>query len=456
MIRWKKPKKFVIIKRNTIKVIPVLVIAIVAAVGVYLLLAAHATSTYTRGEAENGTLGGSAAVTPDTSASNGTAVTFGTKDYIVPSTIADNCSTDVSGALNAWIASVPNNSTIEFPANACYGITSSLVINNRSNVTLDGNNGQVKLLTTTANSAYNLSVWKVAGGSNITFTNMNLYGDNPDTGGDASNASCNPDGPLEYQYGIDFQGTHTGGLYAVNINNVCGDFVEVESQDDSAGDDIFADYSSNITIYGGTFNVAGRQGIAITNGDTVNIGGATIEDVAQDAIDVETDVAQEYATNIDIANNNFKYIAGGLLANFGAGGSPNVGTMTFKNNTQTNPLTCNPLIWGGTPSGSTTRTNYVITGNQLDPYYAMVNLTSVNDVTISNNTDSGAAGNGGCSNSGVYPGVILDGVNTATITNNNFGSAVNAIDQITGGSGLVACSNEDAEVSTFSLPTVCN
>jgi hypothetical protein len=412
------------------------------------LIASHAESPYASVNAGNGTLGGPASL------DNG-GVLF-TNIYTPPNSIASNCSTDVSASLNTWIASVPNNSAIVFPANSCYGLTSSLTLTGRSGLTINGNGGEVKLLTTLANSSGSLSIWDVNGGSNITIENSTLIGDNPDTGGVPSTGQCSPSGTLEWQYGIAFEGTNTGTVKNDTIEDVCGDFVEAEPLDTTIQNPQFGDDATNITITGGGFYTAGRQGVGITDGNNVTVSGVTIENVSQDAIDVEADTAQELDSNITITNNTFSYIAGALLANFGAGGSPNVGTITFSGNTQTHPLNCIASVYGGTPSGSTARTNYVITNNNLEPYETLADLSSMNNVTITGNTDSGAAGNGGCSNNGVYSGVNLDDVNTATVSNNNFGSTVNTIDQVTGGSDITVCSNQDSQTTTFNLPTVCN
>src|SRR4051812_40691114 len=40
--------------------------------------------------------------------------------YQVPTTISGNCSVDVSPALLAWIATVPDNSVLTFTSGACY------------------------------------------------------------------------------------------------------------------------------------------------------------------------------------------------------------------------------------------------------------------------------------------------------------------------------------------------
>ena len=50
---------------------------------------------------------------------------------VVPSSIPTDCSRDVTAALLAWIATVPDGSTLEFTANACYRVDGTLRIRNR-------------------------------------------------------------------------------------------------------------------------------------------------------------------------------------------------------------------------------------------------------------------------------------------------------------------------------------
>ena len=59
--------------------------------------------------------------------------------YDVPSTVAKDCSTDVTAQLLTWIASTPNGSTLQFAPGACYRIEGTLEMRGRSGLTFDGN-----------------------------------------------------------------------------------------------------------------------------------------------------------------------------------------------------------------------------------------------------------------------------------------------------------------------------
>ena len=47
-----------------------------------------------------------------------------TAQFTVPAGIANDCSVDVSAAINSWIAGVPDGSELLFGPNACYRVDS--------------------------------------------------------------------------------------------------------------------------------------------------------------------------------------------------------------------------------------------------------------------------------------------------------------------------------------------
>ena len=57
----------------------------------------------------------------------------------VPASIPSDCSRDVSAELLAWIASVPDGSTLRFAANGCYRVDRTLTIQYRNGLTFEGN-----------------------------------------------------------------------------------------------------------------------------------------------------------------------------------------------------------------------------------------------------------------------------------------------------------------------------
>ena len=66
---------------------------------------------------------------------------------IAPAAITADCSIDVSAALNAWIASVPDNSTLSFAPDGCYRIDRTLIVSKRTGLTFEGNNATFRQVT---------------------------------------------------------------------------------------------------------------------------------------------------------------------------------------------------------------------------------------------------------------------------------------------------------------------
>src|SRR4051812_35477005 len=63
----------------------------------------------------------------------------GLTEVPVPADVADDCSTDATEAIIAWIASYPDGTRFEFGSNGCYRIEGVLEIRNRNRLTFDGN-----------------------------------------------------------------------------------------------------------------------------------------------------------------------------------------------------------------------------------------------------------------------------------------------------------------------------
>jgi len=108
-----------------------------------------------------GACGTDAGLSPDSGGEAG-AFDAGTPTYTVPSTIASDCSADVTAKLASWIASVPDHATLLFGSNACYRIDGTLTLTDRAGLTLDGN-GSVfdgSAPSTDGNRAH----WRLVGG----------------------------------------------------------------------------------------------------------------------------------------------------------------------------------------------------------------------------------------------------------------------------------------------------
>jgi hypothetical protein len=100
----------------------------------------------------------------------------------VPASINATCATNVSPAINSWIAAQPNGSTLTFPAGSCYLIGGDMGINlkNRSGLTLDGTGSTLRLRTSGVGT--DSSAFFMQNSTHITIRGFAVDGDNPATG----------------------------------------------------------------------------------------------------------------------------------------------------------------------------------------------------------------------------------------------------------------------------------
>ena len=380
-----------------------------------------------------------------------TAPPHTTSHYTVPSAIPDNCSSDASVALNAWLGTLPDYAAISFPrGGACYGVDNPIDLLNRNGLSLVGNGATIEMLGTTANSQSGFNIITVDGGSNISVSDMTLIGDNTSKSATGTNSVCSPAGPKEWQYGIAFNGTSVGSVTNVNIKDICGDFVEMQPFQGPAGSYQWSRPATNITISGGTFSVAGRQGMGLEDVEGATITGITMSHVGQEGIDLEDDaVGEGVVGSVALTDSSFSYIGDGVLADFGAqGGGIANGNITVSHNTQTHPVSCVPEVWGQGLNAKNPRTGFTITNNTFTPFSTMIYLKYFNNVTISGNV-SKPVGNEGCGGIGI-DAKYIDG---AIVENNDFGPNVTRLARTSNVTRVQACGNRDATGSN--LPTAC-
>jgi hypothetical protein len=139
-------------------------------------------------------------------------IAHGATVYQVPSTIAGDCSTDVSQQLLTWIATVPDNSVLSFSSGACYRIEKTLELTSRNGLTFEGNGATFK--ATTVGDGHRPQ-WRIDEGSNFIFRNMNIDGGNPQGGTFVST--------LQWSHGIELLGPSNVEIDHVNVANVYGD-----------------------------------------------------------------------------------------------------------------------------------------------------------------------------------------------------------------------------------------
>jgi hypothetical protein len=227
-------------------------------------------------------LAGAATVAPVPPASAAPA------DHEVPASIDASGRSDVTAALLTFFRSVPDGSTISFPAGATYRVDGTLQLTGRRDLTFDGNGATIKAVTP---GDRNRRHWWFIGGGGIAIHDLKVKGANPLAGlGDAAWAPW-----AEAQHGFEFKGVHGVTLERVTVNDVYGDFVYLGPG--ATG------WTKDVRIVDSTFERNGRQGISITGAERVLIEGNRIGETRRATFDLEPNGAGWGARDVRIIGN---------------------------------------------------------------------------------------------------------------------------------------------------------
>ncbi len=264
----------------------------------------------------------------------------------VPASIAADCSRDVSAQLGAWIASVPDGSTLEFTPQGCYRVDRTLAIQHRNGLTFEGNGATFRAFTsgrelppTQARSRSMFNFWR---GSNLTVRNVIVRGANPNAGiGDLAYVPA-----LEGQSAYVIGGVQHMVLDHVQAYDVYGDFVFVGAA------------TRDLLVENSTFARNGRQGWTI-NGQDIVFQNNSIRQTRRATVDLEPSAVTDVTRRVTIRNNTIGVGRLYFLANEGRAAPTE--DISILNNTFVNKaitIKVNP------PSG--TRARYRVIGNTSD------------------------------------------------------------------------------------------
>jgi peptidoglycan/xylan/chitin deacetylase (PgdA/CDA1 family) len=183
--------------------------------------------------------------------------------YTVPSSVPSGCSTDARSQILSWIASVPDDSTLQFEANACYRVEGTVEFRDRR-LTIDGNGATFQSLDPPTSQG---AMWR-AWDSTVTFRNMTITGSYAN-GGVLTNE-------LQWAHGIDLRGTQ-GVVENVSMSDLAGDCVYFG---------LGADRSSG-AVRDSSCQRIGRNGVSVTAGNDILVERVTTDRIGYIAFDVE-------------------------------------------------------------------------------------------------------------------------------------------------------------------------
>jgi hypothetical protein len=332
--------------------------------------------------------------------------------YKVPGNIKSDCSSAVENKLMAWLATVPDGATVQFPSNGCYGQDGTITLTGRNRLVIDGGGSEFRALTPGGSSRAN---WRFVGGSELTMQNVAVRGANPQGVYDHT---------VEWQHGFSIEGVQGMTLTNVQARETWGDGIYVghSTNTPACGDD--ASSSRNVVITGATLERAGRQGLAITDAEQVTLQNSTVGPVAWSGVDVEPDATCDIARHITISHNSFGANHYGVFGSFGFGADPQVGDVTVTDNVQTAPTgspgECYSPVVVYSPDG-VYRKGYTFSGNSFMARRYGFGFRRVREAQISSNTVTFDPASG--ASCGTTTGVFLVDSHTIGITGNVFRGA---------------------------------
>jgi hypothetical protein len=218
----------------------------------------------------------------------------------VPAGIATDCSTDVTAALLSWFRSIPDGTTLLFGAGRCYRIEGTLEVRGRSGLVFDGNGSTFRSTTPPADQR---AVWRAIDSRGLVFRNMTI------TGSYASGGTFTAS--LQHAHGIDLRGT-SAQVAAVSISDVAGDCVYF-------GLGYSAATRSSGAVTGSTCRRTGRNGIAVSAGDDIQIAGNRLDAIGLNATDIEPNQGAGWGSSRVVVDSNtigrYKLYAFALVLN---------------------------------------------------------------------------------------------------------------------------------------------
>jgi hypothetical protein len=293
--------------------------------------------------------------------------------FTAPGGIPRGCSVDVTPQLASWIASVPDNSVLSFPKDACYEIDGTLGIEDRRDLLIEGNGATLKAKTEGDRNRAHLRIRR---SSNITVRGLVVRGANP--AGGTGDAAYRP--KLEGQHAFDLGRVDGVLLDDVQAYDVFGDFVYIGGGDTP---------STNVTVRNSHFARNGRQGISVTNGEDILIEANFISDVRRSLFDLEPNGKTGRALHVKLLFNRTGRVHNFWLASKGAGSD--VGDVLARGNDMQaasgNVAWVRTPPWLGPRKGFTFDRNTFLTRNDVSDEGSVGALFFENcaDVTVTGN-----------------------------------------------------------------------
>jgi Right handed beta helix region len=267
-----------------------------------------------------------------------------------PSSINNTCGSDVSGAMTAWLTSLPSGTSVD-ASRDCFLVNEGMSMT-LNDITISG--GTWKDDTPPAASVpyedINAVFWLV-GGSNITVENLSIQGVN--------GAPYNEG--VAFQGGIRSDGVQGLTISGVSVRGLGGDGITLTGSDRSP-------YmpTANAVVTNVTITDVGRQGITLSDIDGAKLSNLALTNIGLDTFDMEADNYGEVAQNVVVNGCTANGAGGDFFGNGGqAGGNPDTSDIVVENCTMEQAQT-GTAIFVDTPAGYGIRGPFTFANDWFD------------------------------------------------------------------------------------------
>jgi hypothetical protein len=198
----------------------------------------------------------------------------------VPGSIDAACASDVSAALNAWIADQPDGSTLVFPQGSCYrlGGDTGIDLTGRDGLTLIGTGSRLELRTTGASNLS--SSFFLQQSTGIAIRGFSVDGGN-DATGTAGAAAVIDEAKNGVVVRADCADIEIDG---VSLDRLFGFGILVSADGGS-------EWPAGVSIHDSTIR-GGEMGVGVVAGRRIELRHNMIEDAVYSAVDLEPDPSQ--------------------------------------------------------------------------------------------------------------------------------------------------------------------
>jgi hypothetical protein len=292
---------------------------------------------------------------------------------LVPVLIPADCSRPVEREINAFLAAVPNGSTVRFAAGGCYSQANRIELRDKSNVTVDGQGATFRSSAeNTARRGANPN-WMLLRGRNIRIKSMKLVG-NFHLTGPRSQQRVNQVS-TEGEAGATTQPNAGVGIYGgegvwvtdVDIRGVFGDGV-LTGMSEYVENTAPFEHPKNVHVERVTATTTARHCFSPNQVDGFWLEDSTGRDCWYMAIDAELDGIEQVLRNVHFLRNTFDgFKMGGIVVPVAGVGNNTRDFELRGNRFLTRPDNmCNAVVLvGAYPTNTNTFKNVVVEGNEI-------------------------------------------------------------------------------------------